>query len=555
MVNRNFRMNRYKLVCAGVSILLVSPHIIFAQRDTTKPQTIDITSSYKPVLRNTVKINLSPSQLPADTASPVLQYTIPSQNLFYAYQPISLKPLALQQDTNLYLGNRRYLKAGFGSYTTPYAKVGLSFGDGKTSLVNLTGSYISSKGNDIKYQDFTNLNISALGSYFGRANEFYGGISYSADDYYLYGYDHALFDFKKEDLRQQFQDIKLTAGFKNTRTNGAGINYNPNVELNFFTNRNKLSETNVRIQVPLDKKFGESFAFEIDAIADLTNYATKDIQPNNVSLSNNVIQVSPSLVYNSPRIKFNGGLTPVWTEGELELLPNIYAEAQLQEKVFMLHGGWVGRYIKNNYRNLSKVNPYLAPMLSQLNTKEVEYYGGIKASIGKHFNFNAKAGLVNYTNLALFINDTASDEKAFVVTNEPTVNNFRIHGDLGFISQDKFSLTAGLTLNGYTGLRVNNKAWHTLPMEFTSSMRWYAMKKLLIKGDFYMFGGPKYVTKSNTTRTLDGGTDLSVGAEYKINKQFSAWLDANNVFNNKYQRWHNYEVYGLNLVGGIIIHF
>jgi len=46
-----------------------------------------------------------------------------------------------------------------------------------------------------------------------------------------------------------------------------------------------------------------------------------------------------------------------------------------------------------------------------------------------------------------------------------------------------------------------------------------------------------------------------LGAAYKINKQFSAWLDANNVFNDKYQRWHGYPVYGFNVMAGILIRF
>ena len=124
--------------CTGISgkyilmaALLLLNTAVFAQRDTTKKPAIDITSSYKPVLRNAVKINFSGSQLNADTSRPKLLYNIPSQNLFYAYRPISLKPLALTQDTNLYLGGRRYLKAGFGSFTTPYVAAGLSFGDGK----------------------------------------------------------------------------------------------------------------------------------------------------------------------------------------------------------------------------------------------------------------------------------------------------------------------------------------------------------------------------------------------------------------------------------------
>ena len=91
-----------------------------AQADTSRRQTIEITSSYKPVLRNTVKINLYASPLTADTARPRLAYNIPPQNLFFSYQPVSLKPLALDADTSLQLGERNQLKVGIGSFTTPY---------------------------------------------------------------------------------------------------------------------------------------------------------------------------------------------------------------------------------------------------------------------------------------------------------------------------------------------------------------------------------------------------------------------------------------------------
>src|SRR5579862_9883088 len=101
---------------------------IFAQKDTNRKQIVDITSSYKPVLRNAVKINFSASNLNADTSKVRLRYEIPSQNLFYTYQALPLKPLALQQDTVLDLGTRNFVKVGFGNYSTPYAKAGLSFG-------------------------------------------------------------------------------------------------------------------------------------------------------------------------------------------------------------------------------------------------------------------------------------------------------------------------------------------------------------------------------------------------------------------------------------------
>lgn len=545
-------MSKAFLIFAAATLTIPAAQ---AQKDTSKTQAIDITSSFKPVLRNAVKINFSGSQLSADTARPVLGYTIPSQNLFYAYQPISLRPLALVQDTNLYLGGRNYLKAGFGSLNTPYLAAALGFGDGKTSLGNLSASYIGSKGTDIEYQDYNMLQVKGTGSYFKGANEIYGGAAVSLNNYYLYGYDHQLYNYTKSDVRQQFQDISLSAGVRNTVANEADISYNPNLQLSFFTNKDKLSETSIVLDVPAEKKINDQIIFKLAAKGDFTNYATKNVIPDNFKFANNILQLSPAFEYATPLINLHGGLTPTWTNGEFTWLPDVYAEIKLQEKVFLLQAGWVGRYVKNTFRNLSAVNPYLATLTQQRNTKEIEYYAGIKATIGNHFNFNAKAGWITYRDFALFVNDTATDQKAFNVLYEPKAKNLRLHGDISYVNQDKFTWTAGLTLNAYTGFNVNNKAWHTLPMEFTSSIKWWAFQKLLFKGDLYFFNGGNFVTKTGSSSALSGGTDLSLGAEYKINKQFSAWLNANNLLNDKYERWNNYQVYGLNLTAGILINF
>ncbi|MBC7867195.1 MAG: hypothetical protein H7X88_06660 [Gloeobacteraceae cyanobacterium ES-bin-316] len=544
-------MNKVVLIFTVVAAVALN---VNAQRDTSKTQSIDITSSFKPVLRSAVKINFSGSQLAADTSKQVLGYTIPSQNLFYAYQPISLRPLALVQDTNLYLGNRNFLKAGFGSLNTAYASVGLGFGDGKKTLLNLSANYIGSKGNDIEFQDYNMLSVKGTGSYFTGKNEVYGGATVGLQNYYLYGYDHDIYKYLKSDIRQQFQDINMYAGVRNTVSNPSDLSYNPNLQLSFFTNKDKLSETSIIVELPAQKKINDEIIFKLSAKGDFTNYASKNTLPE-YNFGNNILQIAPAVLYTSSLIKLHAGLTPTWSNNKFSFLPDVYAEVKLQDKVFLVQAGWVGRYVKNTYRNLSMINPYLKNITSRDNTKEVEYYGGIKATIGKHFNFNVKAGLITYTDLPVFINDTATDEKAFLISNEPQATNFRVHGDVSYINQDKFTFTAGVTFNGYTDFNVNNKAWHTIPMEFTSSLRWWAYDKLLFKSDFYFFNGGNYISKTNNSRPLNGGTDLSAGAEYKINKQFSAWINANNIFNDKYERWHNYQVYGLNLTAGVLINF
>ncbi|MEX1202324.1 MAG: hypothetical protein WEA59_03700 [Ferruginibacter sp.] len=544
-------MNKVSLF---IAITFLAQSNLIAQKDTARKQTIDITSSYQPVLRNAVKINFSGSQLTADTSMPSLAYEIPSLNLFYAYQPISLRPLALAQDTNLYLGRRNYIKAGFGMYTTPLLDVGLSVGDGKKSLLNFNAAYIASKGNNIKYQDYSLFKVKATGSVFTPKNEVYAAASFSMDNYYLYGYDQLMFDLQKSDVRQQFQEIELTIGTRNITKSPAGINYNPSLQFGFFTNTDQLSESNIIVDLPASKKINDKLNIQLTVRGDFTNYATKNFIPANISFGNNVLSIAPAVEYNTDFVKINAGVTPTWSNGKFAFLPDITADIIIQDKAFMIQSGIVGRIFKNTFRNLSTINPYLATMTSQENTRETEIFAGIKASLGKHFNFSAKGSYINYRNLALFVND-ANFENTFVISNETKANNLRIHGDINYINKEKFTVTAGLTLNGYTGLQTNASAWHTVPMEFNGALRWWPMNQLMLKSDVYFYNGGKYRLKTGEAMALPGATDVSIGAEYKINHQFSAWISGNNLFNDKYQRWHNYEVYGLNVTAGVLINF
>lgn len=531
-------------VCVGIPGM--------AQRDTAKKQTIDITSSYKPVLRNAVKINFSASQLLADTSKQVDAYKVPPQNLFYTYQPASLRPLAISQDSLPVLGTRNFIKAGVGNYSTPYFSAGFGFGDGKQSLLNVYGDYISSKGS-IKNQDYSELNIKAAGSYFTNGNEVYGRVGVKAQDNYLYGYDHAVLNFNKADVLQRYQTLYVSGGVRNKESNNLGINYNPHIDIQLFSNQHKASESSLALTLPVEKTFSDMLTVKIAVKADITSYTSKNLQPN-VKFSNNIYSLAPELSYAKPLFNVHVGVTPAWDNNKLQVLPNIYGEAKLQDQIFLLQAGYVGRIIKNNYQYLTGINPFLQTLSYQQNTRETELYGGIKAAIGSHFNFSAKASWLTYRNLPLFVNDTA-DGKTFIIHNESRVHNFRIHGDLSFVKQDKFTITGGLTFNGYNGMADNERAWSTLPLELNGSLRWWAFKQVMLKADFYAFSGGAFLLKDGTDKKIGGGTDLSAGLEFTINKQFSAWLDINNIFNNKYQRWNNYPVYGINILGGVIYRF
>src|SRR5882757_9208051 len=87
-----------------------------AQKPDTviKSNTIEITQSYQPEIKQNPKPVLRPGLPPADTSHPVFTYDVPQQTLFYTYSSTPLRPLALGRDSVGPIYNR-YIKIGGGN--------------------------------------------------------------------------------------------------------------------------------------------------------------------------------------------------------------------------------------------------------------------------------------------------------------------------------------------------------------------------------------------------------------------------------------------------------
>ncbi|HRO06833.1 MAG TPA: hypothetical protein PLE75_09125 [Ferruginibacter sp.] len=539
-----------KYVLITVCILTAGSTAI-AQRDTTRKPSVEIISTYKPVLRNASKIQFSGTHLAQDTSRRVAPYQVPVQKLFYAYQPVPLNALALDMDTTPDLGKRYYVKAGFGNLSTPYLKAAGVFGNGETHVVNLYADHVSSKG-PIEHQDFSKTAVQAKGTYFGEQFELNATAGVALDRYHLYGYDHTLYQPAKGDVEQYFQQFHLGAGIKNTRPGPYGIDYDPSIRVNHFSLAKQFTETSFIINAPVEKKFSDELLVKFTANADITRY-NPDGNLGEAAFTNSVIRLSPAVKYFASGAFIHAGLSPVWYNKTGTILPDVYFEVNLNDR-FVLQGGWIGRIHKNTAGNLAQMNPFIRGPFNGINTKETEFYGGIRTSVGSHFNIGAKVSWVQLSDALLFLNDTTAFTNNFITGTEERLNNLRIHGNVSYILQDKFTVNGSVTLNGFTGMKQYSRAWNMLPLEISGSVRYQALKKLQLKGDVYMFGGARSFDKNNGSFTMKGGTDLSFGASYAINKQFSVWMDVNNVLNDKYRRWNMYPVYGIQFLGGIIVH-
>jgi hypothetical protein len=521
-------------------------------QDTTRrqPRTVQVTSTFKPVLKDAAKINFNATPPVADTSRPRLKYDVPNQNLLFAYQPGSLKPLALSIDTAGYFINHNYVKLGYGSLRTPYLEADLSMGDGKTAGINLYANHISSQGK-IQFQDFSNTSVDATAFYQTSNNlEWSGRIGGKQERYNKYGFEPKELSFPEDSIAVKFQTWRGRIGVRNINRTDLGLSFAPDVRIDVFNDALGNSESNTNLRLPLQKTLGTDFAVDVTAEANLSTYKPDAKE----SIGNNYFSVAPSVIYRTANISIHAGIKPSWDNKEFKLFPNVMAEFGTSDNRFSIQAGWIG-YLRNaGYQYMAGYNPYIWAPETVYNTRIEERYAGFKGSAGDHLTYSAKAGFHKWNNQPLFVNDTASG-KSFVVVRESQLKVLHIGGEVGYTVGDKFSLTSGLTFNQFNSLKDNDKAWGLIPLEWRTSLRLQVLRDLYVKSDLYAFDGPRFLEKDGSGGNLKGALDLNAGLEFKIVKNISLWAQFNNIFNMQYQRWHQYPVYPFSFIGGVVFSF
>ncbi|MBO9561700.1 MAG: hypothetical protein J7621_02965 [Niastella sp.] len=547
--------NRSLFKVVAISACFMGAGIASMAQDTTRRKTIDITSTFKPVLRDAAKINFNAAPPLVDTSRPLLKYNIPVQNLYFTYQPAELKPVALSMDSLTGWQYSNFIKVGIGNVHQPYVKAGFSFGDNKNSFFNVFANYYNSKG-DKEFQKNSLASVGAAGTYKTSQNlEWNGSIGFSSDDYYLYGFRPETLVFSKKDLRQRFQTIEAKVHFRNLEPTEFGLNYHPSLRVSVFGDNHDIKgrEANTVLNLPLEKTFGDEFAFKLGVTADLTNYRI-DSGSRKFTDNNNLYQVAAALQYKTANLYIHGGVIPSWQNNRFNLLPNIMADITTNDKQLTLQLGWIGHYLKGSYQRFASINPWIAQPDSLMNTRVQELYFGFKGSVAGHFSYSAKLGLQKFTDMALFVNDT-TDGKTFKTIYDPQINAVNLHTEIGYNIGEKFNATAAVNYNWFTKVTRENKAWGLIPIELNLGLRWQIMKDLWFNTDLWAWDGPRYRFKNGDDGKNDPAFDLNAGAEFRITKNFNLWLQMNNLFNNKYERWNQYQVFGFNILGGITYSF
>lgn len=245
--------------------------------------------------------------------------------------------------------------------------------------------------------------------------------------------------------------------------------------------------------------------------------------------------------------------------------PLVVANARyiLLKGMFIPYIGLDGRLTQNTFYSLNRGNYYINSAVDLKNTKQFKFFAGVRGTLSKTISFDVAFESIKWTDRALYFNDTIfSDMYKFNVIYDE-VSAIRFKGSLSYQKNEKLKIDAIGEYNVYSAT-IQQYAWNLPAVKFTLRGNYNLFDKFYVKADFTFMDGrksPKGILNldpsQSSTDNFNLGliADANLGFEYRYNKRISAFVQFNNIANQKYMRWYNYPVYGFQVLGGVTFGF
>jgi len=353
------------------------------------------------------------------------------------------------------------------------------------------------------------------------------------------------------------------------RTNfKADVNFDYIKETAHIESLNPTAQSLLGVKAWLNHNLFEGHAIDVELGVKLYN------RPHNSALSNILLNLAPCYQYSNNGLLVSAGVNFEGVSSNNNFVVNVYPKAAISYKLedyFIPYALVTGGTRLNSYEKIVAENPYILPGTEVANSRYLlEIQGGIRGSINPYLSYQLSMSYGAIDSMYFFVN---SDEALFNdgVAPGPLRSNFEaVYDNVKFLSfggsiSSKLGDFEALVKMQYYHYKLNkeDKAWHRPNLEFGVNLRYTIMKNFILNVDGYFRGETPVLLNTNyaplattvPTTTTPGFFNLGAMAEYRISKQVSAFVQVNNLLNNKYQQYYLYHNPGIVFGGGLSIVF
>jgi hypothetical protein len=352
-------------------------------------------------------------------------------------------------------------------------------------------------------------------------------------------------------------DFAFLKGLSNT---DPSINFSPLRELDWASNLQAYFNI-------IEDQFYAKLEGDVSILQVNNDYGDNILPSDNDRYNRNLYKIMPTFTYFNDFLTITAGLRAINQYQPLEnqtskTYSRGYPVANITYKTagglnFTL--GLDGDMNRNSLNTLFQENPflYLSRLKSKIRNTEkpLEVYFAAKGQGQNQLTYNLKANFSQLKDLYFFMNSDFVSEKFDLLYEDQRINVYGIQGETTLPINEywKTNLQAGYN---YYDLKTVEKPFHRPTFDGKWLNTFLVGDKLIATTNFY-YRGNVFARNPITTSTekLPAIYDLNLNIDYLVTKQFSGFVNLNNIFNQKYKSFLFYPAQGFNFVAGLKVQF
>jgi len=525
---------------------------------------IVITSAYKPLLADAVKIRRNPDLTDKTPYKAPLSYTMIDKRLEQNSEIKQLDAMKMPPiiDTVPY---NNIVRVGLGNLKTTFAEG--YFGNGQDQAMQVAGyvRHFAQSSSAYTNQKSNKEEIGVYGKNIGATNTLSGRIDYVNKGNYFFGYDRDHPPAFLDIAHQYFNTISAEGEIaKNYRDVDNDFTYALKLKGYAFGDRFKARENNLVLSGFLNQTINQ-FYTGLSASLDLSTQ--KDSL---YSYNNSIVRLNPYIKFQGDNYKIDAGINIVdefGFHGRFSLFPAAKLEFQVIPKYVRLFVEAKGDVNKSSLRDFYDYNPYLGQNLNIKNSVDkLDLSAGLKGTLAPGLGFKADVYHNTIKDMPLFVSNFnfAKGQNRFAVIYDngtATVNGF--NGELDYKVSGDVNLFGRVEFKTYK-MASEEQPWNLPTFKLTAGTAININDKVKITGSLLLRGDASDRPNANAYKATYGVNlptpvltapisqffDLSGSVEYKVTRQISVFGRVNNILNSTNQTWLYYPDYGFNIFGG-----
>lgn len=576
------------------SILILSMALLAMQAFAQHDEQVTVEGKYRPKVNKVNKLVLQPETPQPSYEFPSTEVSPKDANRKFALDLEKIAPTGFAaKDDKLFVPTKNFLMAGIGTRLSPIflykhnsmltKTLGLGVGiKHNSSWLNIKDYAPSGYMNNAFDINLTTSKFDGL--------QLSGGVFYKNDMYHYYGVNLAetpLTDAQIEQYcpKQTYNTIGAHVGLASTSTRVGELSHSGSVDYHYTFDAFEAKEHSVDLEYGLgyaqnwwgDKSHPQKVGVDLEfqygyfdsSHLDQTSMPVVNRTDLYLFKVNPFLEMSDEFYKLHLGVRLDGVNRVLETDKFLAVRPDISGSLFILNKKLEFYAGLNGGRKLLTYSDIIEENPFVGSGFALLaQNVKFGFEGGVRTNIVDIVDLHLGVRYRQTDNDPLYQSDDYNIDYAqfgipfnrFTIVYDET-KTVSVLADMRVKLRNSLTADLGFAYNNCKPT-VEEYAWYRPATEGRLKLTYDLNDKLSFNSSFLYQGGryAKVVEMSShgltySTEKLKDVIDLSLGADYKVNEQITAFALVDNVLCQKYQLYYNYPVTGIQLFAGVKLKF